>query len=130
MSDQQHAPPAPGAMAGCTSAPRLALALNDVVHQRVRLGILCVLGEIHRAEFSHLRQLLELSDGNLSSHLRVLVDAGHVVLTKDRSGSRPRTWVILTAAGRQALRLEVESLDRIVRAHRSKQAPSDSPGLT
>jgi DNA-binding PadR family transcriptional regulator len=94
------------------------LGLNDVVHQRVRLGILCVLYEIEKAEFTYLRQLLELSDGNLARHLGVLGDAGLVVLTKQQQGSRPRTWVALTSAGKRAFRDEVDRLDRIVRAHR------------
>ncbi|MDQ1421084.1 MAG: hypothetical protein QOJ52_3046 [Acidimicrobiaceae bacterium] len=118
MSDRRPASSGSVSESGGTLAPHPSLALDDVVHQRVRLGILCVLGEVDKAEFTYLRQLLELSDGNLSSHLGVLVEAGLVVLTKDRAGTRTRTWLALTGAGRQALRLEVESLDRIVRAHR------------
>jgi DNA-binding MarR family transcriptional regulator len=127
VSDQQQATPAGLNEPEGRPAPHPALALDDVVHQRVRLGILCVLGEVHKAEFTYLRQLLELSDGNLASHLSVLVEAGHVVLTKDQAGSRTRTWVTLTGAGRQALRLEVESLDRIVRAHRRQEVADEEP---
>ncbi len=109
-----------------TDDPHPALGLDDVVHQRVRLGILSVLGEVDKAEFTYLRQLLELSDGNLARHLSVLVEAGHVALTKTRPGSRSRTWVTLTPDGRRALRREVESLDRIVRAHRRHHPSDDS----
>jgi DNA-binding MarR family transcriptional regulator len=96
-----------------------AINLDDVVHQRVRLGILCVLGEVEKAEFVYLRQILELSDGNLARHLGVLVEAGHIALTKDRFGTRTRTWAELTPSGRHALLQEVEQLDRIVQTHRN-----------
>jgi DNA-binding MarR family transcriptional regulator len=111
--------------ADATLAAPATLHLDDTVHQRVRLGILCVLGEIDRAEFTYLRQLLELSDGNLARHLGVLVEAGHVELAKDRAGARSRTWVTITPAGRRALRHEVESLERIVHALRHGPAQSD-----
>lgn len=103
------------------------IGLDDVVHQRVRLGILCVLGDIDKADFTYLRQLLELSDGNLARHLGVLVEAGHVVLTKGRRGSRSRTWVALTPAGKRAFDSEVEALERIVRAHRQRQFEGRRP---
>lgn len=88
--------------------------LDDVVHQRVRLGILSVLVEVERAEFTYLRQVLELSDGNLGRHLQVLVDAGYVELHKDTTAKRPRTWAALTDDGRLAFAREVEALERIV----------------
>jgi DNA-binding MarR family transcriptional regulator len=114
MSESQAPPETP-----TEAAPgHPAVQLDDVVHQRVRLGILCVLGEIDRAEFTYLRQLLELSDGNLARHLSVLVDAGHVAITKERPRSRTRTWVAITPVGKRALRDEIESLERIIGTHR------------
>jgi DNA-binding MarR family transcriptional regulator len=94
-------------------------ALDDVVHQRVRLGLLSVLVEAHHAEFTYLRQLLELSDGNLNRHLAVLAEAGYVRSQRDTSGSRPRTWVSITPAGRRAFRAELAALKRLVRTHQA-----------
>ncbi len=91
--------------------------LDDTVHQRVRLGVLSVLTEAGHAEFTYLRQVLELSDGNLNRHLAVLAEAGYVDSRRVASGGRARTWVSITSAGRQALRSELAELRRIVDAH-------------
>lgn len=84
--------------------------LDDVVHQRTRLGILAVLREAGRADFAGLKDLLKLTDGNLSRHLAVLDDAGFVSIDKHFEGKRPRTIVTLTKAGRQAFDAEVAAL--------------------
>ena len=89
--------------------------MNDVVHQPARLGLLTVLRETPRAEFSFLRDTLELTAGNLSAHLRVLEDAGLVELEKGYEGRRPRTWVRITKDGRRALAAELAALKELVR---------------
>lgn len=90
--------------------------LDDTIHQRVRLGILALLQESRRADFSYLRAALELTDGNLSQHLRVLQEGGYVELAKTFEGKKPRTWVSATATGRAALAAEVETLRTLVRS--------------
>jgi DNA-binding MarR family transcriptional regulator len=77
--------------------------LDDVVHQKHRLGILTITAESPRAEFSYLREALGLTAGNLSRHLTVLEDAGLVHVEKGYKGRRPRTWVRITGRGRSAL---------------------------
>ncbi len=89
-------------------------ALDEVVHQRVRLGILAVLAEARRADFAFLRDSLDLSDGNLSSHLQVLETAGYVAIAKEFEGRRPRTWVQATPAGRQAFHGELAALQALL----------------
>ena len=89
--------------------------LDDVVHHRTRLGILAVLREVDEAEFGYLRDALDLTDGNLSRHLRTLEDAGHVRIRKGYLGKRPRTWAHLTPAGASALDHEVAALRELVR---------------
>ncbi len=84
--------------------------LDDTIHQRVRLGILAILAEADRAEFVHLRSSLGLTDGNLSRHLAVLEEAGHVRIRKTFEGRKPRTWVRATPKGRSALAAEVAVL--------------------
>ena len=88
--------------------------LDDVVHQRVRLGLLAVLVEARRADFTYLRDSLELTDGNLSRHLQVLEGAGYVKLTKTFEGKRPRTWVSATKQGRAAFAAEVGALRALI----------------
>jgi DNA-binding MarR family transcriptional regulator len=86
------------------------LHLDEVVHQRVRLGILAVLVETTRADFTFLRTTLELTDGNLSRHLQVLEASGYVVVEKTFERRRPRTWVRATNKGQAAFAREVAAL--------------------
>ncbi len=88
--------------------------LDDVVHQRVRLGILTVAHEARRVEFGFLRTALGLTAGNLSQHLAVLEKAGLVAVEKGYEGRRARTWLSLTPAGDRALRDEVTQLKRLI----------------
>jgi DNA-binding MarR family transcriptional regulator len=89
--------------------------LDDVVHQRARLGILAILNETSKADFGYLKGALELTDGNLSRHLTVLEQANLVDLEKGYEGKRPRTWVKITKLGKKALAYEVEALKTLVR---------------
>ncbi|WP_281157187.1 transcriptional regulator [Streptomyces sp. HYC2] len=98
--------------------------LDDVVHQRVRLGILTVAHQARRVEFSFLRTALGLTAlgltaGNLSQHLAVLEKAGLVDIEKGYEGKRARTWLSLTPAGDRALQDEVTQLKRLI--HQIKQ---------
>lgn len=92
-----------------------ANGLDDVVHQRVRLGILAIAHEARRVEFGFLRTTLQLTGGNLGQHLTVLEKAGLVHIEKGYEGKRPRTWVTLSPAGETALREEIGHLKRLIR---------------
>ncbi|MCQ9182548.1 transcriptional regulator [Streptomyces sp. IBSBF 2953] len=89
-------------------------ALDDTVHQRVRLGILTVAREADRVEFGFLKKQLAVTDGNLSRHLKVLEESGMITLEKGYAGRRPRTWVTLTREGAQALDAELRALRALV----------------
>ena len=91
-----------------------ANGLDDVVHQRVRLGILTIAHEARQVEFSFLRTNLEVTAGNLSQHLGVLENAGLITLEKGYAGKRARTWVRLTPAGRTALASEIARLKLLI----------------
>ena len=91
-----------------------AADLNEVVHQRARLGILAIVSESGRADFSYLKSSLELTDGNLGRHLEVLEREGYVTLTKEFVGKRPRTWVGITKSGREALSAQIAALQEII----------------
>jgi DNA-binding MarR family transcriptional regulator len=102
-----------------------ALALDDTVHQRVRLGILTVLSETRECKFGTLRDELGLTDGNLNRHLRILEQAELLQVIKGYEGRRPCTWLRLTRQGRAALRAEVAALEQLV--ERLRNAPTDEP---
>ncbi len=91
--------------------------LDDVVHQRHRLGVLTITAEA-QADFSYLRDVLGLTPGNLSRHLTVLEEAGLVEVAKGYEGKRPRTWVRITRPGRAALAAELAALTELVSRHR------------
>jgi DNA-binding MarR family transcriptional regulator len=91
-----------------------ANGLDDVVHQRVRLGILAIAQEARRVEFGFLRTNLELTAGNLSKHLTVLHNAGLIEIEKGYAGRRGRTWIHLTRTGKQALQSEIAQLKRLI----------------
>jgi DNA-binding MarR family transcriptional regulator len=88
--------------------------LDDVVHQRVRLGILTIAHQARHVEFGFLRTTLELTAGNLGQHLTVLEKAGLITVEKGYEGRRPRTWINLTPTGHQALQDEVTYLKRLI----------------
>jgi len=84
--------------------------LNDVVHQKSRLGLLVVLRETQQADFSYLKTRLKLTDGNLGQHIEILKHHGFVTIRKGHEGQRARTWVKITRAGERALATEIKTL--------------------
>ena len=106
-----------------------ASALDEVVHQRVRLGILAVTQEARRVEFGFLRTALDLTPGNLGQHLTVLEKAGLIRIEKGYENNRPRTWVTLTPSGQAGLRHEIAHLKQLIqlveRAGRKPEPPND-----
>ncbi|MFF4907641.1 winged helix-turn-helix domain-containing protein [Streptomyces sp. NPDC001260] len=100
-------------------------ALDDTVHQRVRLGVLTVAREADRVEFGFLKKQLAVTDGNLSRHLKVLEESGMITVEKGYAGRRPRTWVTLTREGAQALEAELRALRALVLR---LEAPCSVPG--
>jgi DNA-binding MarR family transcriptional regulator len=91
-----------------------ANGLDDVVHQRFRLGILAVAQQARRVEFTYLRTTLDLTAGNLSQHLNVLEKAGLIGIEKGYEGKRARTWIELTKAGKKALHDEIATLKTLI----------------
>jgi DNA-binding MarR family transcriptional regulator len=107
------------------SSTHPSLELDEVVHQRVRLGILAVLSEASECTFGVLRNELGLTDGNLGGHIRILEQAGLIEVHKGYEGRRPCTWLRLTRDGRTALRNEVAALERLVARLRTAESDTD-----
>jgi DNA-binding MarR family transcriptional regulator len=105
--------------------------LDPTIHQPTRLGILTAACETRRIDFVSLRELLDVTDGNLSRHLTTLENAGYITIEKTFEGRRPRTWITATPAGRKALTAEIAALREIVgaaeqRPRRGARAAVDS----
>ncbi len=89
-------------------------AIDDVIHGRLRLGIVAYLVGAGTADFAALKAHLEATDGNLSVHLRKLEEAGYVTISKTFRGRKPLTEVALTDAGRQAFMRYLEAMSGLV----------------
>ncbi len=85
-------------------------ALDQLIHERLRLGIICTLAVHDSLSFTELRDLLETTDGNLSVQARKLEEAGYVRCSKRFEERRPRTTYRLTPRGRAALEDYLETL--------------------
>jgi DNA-binding HxlR family transcriptional regulator len=97
--------------------------IDDLVHQRHRLGILTITAEAQRADFGYLREALSLTAGNLSRHLTVLEEAGLIQVEKGYEGRKPRTRVRITRQGRAALATELAALTELLHRHQRTTQP-------
>jgi DNA-binding MarR family transcriptional regulator len=88
--------------------------ISDVVHERMRLGIMAFLADAEVASFSELKARLNTTQGNLSVHLRKLEDAGYVAIHKSFAARKPLTRVRLTAAGRRAFVAYLDSIAKLI----------------
>jgi DNA-binding transcriptional ArsR family regulator len=88
--------------------------LDPVIHAPTRLQIMSLLAAATDAEFSFVRDSLEISDSVLSKHASALEAAGYVEIRKGHVGKRPRTWLKLTGQGRTAFQDYVATLQQIV----------------
>lgn len=89
-------------------------ALDDAIHQPVRLSLMALLAQSEKIDFAFLRDHLALGESNLSRHLSALEALGYVVITKVFEGKRGRTWLSLSAEGRAAFENHVRVLRQIV----------------
>jgi DNA-binding MarR family transcriptional regulator len=97
--------------------------LNETIHQPVRLRIMAALTALksnEEVDFTYLRGLLDVTDGNLGAHLRKLEDAGYIAVNKIFVERKPRTFVAATAAGRQVFKAHTEALKAILKSGRKK----------
>ena len=101
-------------------AERSALALDRVIHERTRLGIVSALAVNSALSFSELKALLRTTDGNLSVHARKLETAEYVTCTKSFEGRVPRTQFRLTPAGRRALERYLNHMEALIRVTRAR----------
>ncbi len=92
--------------------------IDEVIHGRVRLGIMAFLSGAVTADFNTLKARLQATDGNLSAHLRKLEDAGYVAVAKSFVDRKPLTTLTLTDAGRQAFTTYLDAIGKLVDGQR------------
>ncbi|MCS6964380.1 winged helix-turn-helix domain-containing protein [Thermoflexus sp.] len=98
--------------------------LDPIIHERVRLGILTLLLQAGELDFQTLKRELEVTDGNLAQHLRVLEEHGLIEVHKAFVGRRPRTTYTLTSEGRRRLRAYLDRLAELLRSVRRRRPES------
>lgn len=93
--------------------------LNEIIHQPVRLRIMAALVALEagsEVDFTYLRELLEVTDGNLGAHLRKLEEAGYIAVNKTFVERKPRTFVGATDEGRKVFQEHIEALKEILKS--------------
>ncbi|HMI20334.1 MAG TPA: transcriptional regulator [Sphingomonas sp.] len=88
--------------------------IDDVIHGRMRLGVMAYLASAEVADFNELKALLRATQGNLSIHLRKLEDAGYIAIEKSFLGRKPLTQARLTPAGRAAFLRYLTAMQQLV----------------
>lgn len=113
-----------GVRGGSRTADAGPLALDRLIHERLRLGIISALAVNDCLSFNDLKRLLKTTDGNLSVHARKLEEAEYIRCTKSFEGRVPRTEYAITAAGRRALERYLDHMEALIRATREREPGS------
>jgi DNA-binding MarR family transcriptional regulator len=98
--------------------PEPFLQLDRVIHEKGRLAIMAALAAAPELSFTELRDTLAMTDGNLTTHLRILQEGGFISLAKSYQNNRPLTNCSLTKAGRKAFADYINLLEQIVRQNK------------
>jgi len=88
--------------------------IDDVIHGRLRLGVMAYLSGAGHAEFNELKAKLQASDGNLSVQLRKLEEAGYVEIEKTYAGRKPLTRLTITDQGRAAFVTYLDAIEKLL----------------
>ena len=88
--------------------------LNKAFESRVRLGIMSILLVNDVVDFGTLKVQLQLTDGNMASHLSALEKANYITITKQFIGKKPNTTYAVTAEGRKAFSDHLDALEKLI----------------
>jgi len=89
--------------------------LNKVFESRIRLGIMSVLMVNNSIDFNSLKELLEVTDGNLASHIKALEQAEIISVSKQFVGRKPNTTYSATTVGHEQFRLHLDALETLMK---------------
>jgi DNA-binding MarR family transcriptional regulator len=98
--------------------PELFLQLDRVIHEKGRLAIMSALAAAPELAFTELRDTLNMTDGNLTTHIRILQEEGFISVAKSYQNNRSLTTCSLTKAGRKAFAGYIDLLEQIVRQNK------------
>lgn len=99
--------------------PETYFLLDRVIHERSRLALVALLAASEPLSFTDLRDTLGMSDGNLTTHLRTLEEAGYLTASRSAGEARKHTDFRLSPAGRTAFQAYLRHLEEIVRENRA-----------
>jgi DNA-binding MarR family transcriptional regulator len=88
--------------------------INKIFESRLRLGIMSVLAVNDSIDFNSLKKLLEVTDGNLASHISALEKSRYIKVNKSFIGRKPNTSYSATATGRKAFKEHLDALERLI----------------
>ena len=89
--------------------------LNRAFESRIRLGIMSILSVNESADFNTMKQLMELTDGNLASHLKALETLGYIQSVKQFIGRKPNTQYSITEEGRKSFKEHLNALEELIK---------------
>ncbi|MEI6395533.1 MAG: transcriptional regulator [Verrucomicrobiota bacterium] len=101
--------------------PEPFLQIDRVIHEKGRLAIMSMLAASPVLSFTEMRDALNMTDGNLTTHIRTLQETGYVSVTKSFQNNRPLTTCSLTAEGKKAFTSYIDLLEQIIRQNRPGQ---------
>ena len=99
--------------------PEPFLQLDRVIHEKGRLAIMSMLAASPELSFTEMRDTLNMTDGNLTTHIRTLQETGYLSVTKSFQNNRPLTTCALTAAGKKAFSNYINLLEQIIRQNKA-----------
>ena len=100
--------------------PEPFLQIDRVIHEKGRLAIMSMLAASPELSFTELRDTLNMTDGNLTTHIRTLQEAGYISVTKSYQNNRPLTTCSVTAAGKKAFANYINLLEAIIQQNKPK----------
>jgi DNA-binding MarR family transcriptional regulator len=100
--------------------PQAFLQLDRVIHEKGRLAIMSMLAAAPELSFTEMRDTLKMTDGNLTTHIRTLQEAGYVSITKSFQNNRPLTTCSLTVSGKRAFTNYINLLEQIIQQNKPK----------
>jgi DNA-binding MarR family transcriptional regulator len=89
--------------------------LNKIFDSRIRLGIMSALMVNDEVNFNDLKELIQVTDGNLASHLKTLEESGYIKVQKGFIGRKTNTTYSVTKAGEKAFKAHLEALEQMIK---------------
>ncbi len=92
--------------------------LDGIIHSKIRLAVLSILISVKHADFNYLKKTIGASDGNLSTHLSKLEEAGYVLVKKSFKDKKPHTVYSISDKGKKSFFKYLEALDFLLHHHK------------